>query len=199
MKVLAAAAIAATTMVLAGCGGGDSGEEGAGSEASSPSASPSSEAPSDEPTESEEPEDPFAPNVGNRALQVGQARKGEEVVTTLLEVTPSYESSPETMRFAEAGMEWLAIRVRTCVRRNATHQNTSASTPQWAAVMKGGTEYRSDSYFSDWPTPAYPDTVVVQPGRCVEGWMALEVPKGSKPRYLAWRPDYLSTVAEWRL
>ncbi|WP_156045294.1 hypothetical protein [Herbidospora cretacea] len=46
--------------------------------------------------------------------------------------------------------------------------------------------------------PLYPDDSnrMAKVGRCVKGWIPFEVPKGDKPKYIAYDPS-TSSALEW--
>lgn len=147
---------------------------------------------SDEP--SEDP-DPFSPNVGDRALKVGQTREGRAVATTLHEVKIPFPVSD--YRVPAAGNIWVGLRVEQCPSRDATGQDYSTYEGDFSLVTpKGGEIPGGGSSWLDWPTPRFPTNVTLTPGRCVKGWMALEAPRGMRISSILWRPGGITT-AEW--
>lgn len=152
-------------------------------------------------SESDEPEpaqaDPFAPNIGDRSLKVGQPRKGRAIRTTLEDVRYPY---PQTAsRVPDEGNVWLGLRIEQCLADDEEVDTADVTTynGEWAALTTQGTEYAgSGSSWSDWPSPKFPETVGLIAGRCNSGWLALEVPDGTKISSIMWRPQGQPT-AEW--
>ncbi|WP_183092936.1 hypothetical protein [Nocardioides stalactiti] len=140
-------------------------------------------------------EDPFAPNVGERALKVGQTRVGQSIETTLEEVKIPYP--PAQYREPQAGNVFLGLRIEQCLAEDGPNDIFSTSAHDWSAVAPDGSEYKdSGSSWNDWPTPRFSEYVTMIPGRCIKGWIAYEVPQGAKIASLLWRPDGVTT-AEW--
>lgn len=139
--------------------------------------------------------DPFAPNLGDRALQVGETRKGKQVETTLKAV--KYPYPPGQYRRPEKGNSFLGLRIEQCLHAGVTDQGDSTYNGEWAAVTESGEEYGGDGLsWNDWPSPKFPEATGLIPGRCLKGWIALQVPKGTKFQTVIWRSDGTPT-AEW--
>jgi hypothetical protein len=183
MKRLGIAAV--VVLMVAGCGGGGGGER----DQPEPKGSPSAEA--------SETADPFAYNVGDLALKVGETRKGSEVTTTLEKVEHPYP--PGEYREPEAGNEFVGLRLKQCIIDKPSEATESTYNGDWSAVTPDGEEYSGNgSSWDDWPSPKFPELVEMIPGRCLKGWIALEVPEGTKFDRLIYRPGG-TPVAEWLL
>lgn len=186
---------ASIALVVAGCGG-DTKPSAAEETSESPSVSTSVEAtPSESPTP-EEKVDPYAPNIGDRALNVGEPRRGKGVITTVLEVKQPYP--PALYREPNPGKVWLGIRAKTCVKSNQT-QTLQVFWGEWAAVDGNfGTYPGSSTSWDDFPVPQYPSYGEVNPGECVQGWLLVDLPRGKKVKKIVYRPGG-QTIAEWTL
>lgn len=139
------------------------------------------------------------PNLGDDALRVGQPRKGSLITTTLREVR--IPMPPAEYREPAAGKVYLGLKLKQCLSKDASAASEeeiySSYTGEFAAVTPGGDEYAGgNSSWNDWPEPKFPETVTLVPGRCVQGWMAFEVPAKIKIASILWRPGG-TTVAEW--
>lgn len=185
---------ASITVVVAGCG--DNAKPSAtGTTSEYPSVSNSAEATPEEPTPTEKV-DPYAPNIGDRALKVGQPRRGEGVITTVLEVRQPYP--PALYREPNPGKVWLGVRAKTCVKSNQT-ETAQVFWGDWAAVDRNfGTYPGSSTSWDDFPVPQYPSYGEVNPGECVQGWLLVDLPRGKKIKKIAYRPGG-QTIAEWTL
>lgn len=153
---------------------------------------------SEEPTSTASEEaDPFAPNLDDRALSVGEAREGQDVVTTLREV--EYPYPPAESRQPDEGNEFVGLHLEQCVREGVAEPGITTYNAEWSAVTAEGQEYAGNgSYWSDWPSPKFPESVGSVAGRCVEGWLVLQVPESTQIERLMWRPEATPT-AEWIL
>jgi hypothetical protein len=183
--------LAAATLVLAGCGGGDDSDDKKADPDKATTAKPT-------PTETV---DPFAANLGDRALSVGQTRDGQDVHTTLQKVKYPYPAEPDIYREPKKGNDFVGLRIEQCVDDDATVDESSPSTynGEFAAVTASGDEYAgSGEYWDDWPAPKFPESKGLVAGRCLKGWLALEVPKGTEFSTVIWRPEG-TPVAEWKL
>ncbi len=142
-----------------------------------------------------EPVDEFAANLGDRALKVGETRDGKDVHTTLHEV--KYPYPPAEYRRPDDGNVFLGLRIEQCLDSDATDPGQSTYNGEWAAVAKSGDEYGgSGMSWNDWPEPKFPETVGTIPGRCIKGWISLQVPKDTDFTSIIWRPEG-TPVAEW--
>lgn len=138
------------------------------------------------------------PNLDDNALRVGEARKGSLVTTTLREVR--IPMPPAEYREPATGKVYLGLRLKQCLTEDVPADEGeihSSYTGEFAAVTPAGDEYAGgNSSWNDWPEPKFPETVTLVPGRCVQGWMAFEVPAKIKIASIVWRPGG-TTVAEW--
>jgi hypothetical protein len=163
------------------------------SEASEPAASTLTA----EPTKESEPAQPAEPNVGEKALRVGDTREGTGFRTTLLEI--KYPYPPGQYREPQPGKQFLGLRLKQCMRTEAepSGEDYSTSGSDWYAATPNGEQYSGDgSSWNDWPSPKFPESVTLNPGDCLTGWIANEVPIGTKIVKIIWRPGG-ETTAEW--
>jgi hypothetical protein len=158
------------------------------------SAEPSQDAPSESLTS-------FEPNVGDRALRVGQTRQGKSAKMTLIEV--KYPYPPAEYQEPENGKQFVGLRVKQCVRADFSpadyegEEFYSSYNGDWYAATPDGNQFGgSGSSWDDWPSPKFPENVTMNAGDCLKGWLALEVPVGTKIKKFVWRPGG-STTAEW--
>ncbi|UUW92507.1 hypothetical protein [Pimelobacter simplex] len=198
-RAIAAAALL-TLGVLAGCGGDDGGDSDAKAvetvtATATVTVTPETfESAPDDSTSSAE-EDPYAPNVGDRALKVGETRVGQSIETTLEEMKIPYP--PGQYREPGPNNVFLGLRIEQCLAADAPTDIYSTYAHDWSAVAPSGSEYKdSGSSWNDWPTPRFSEYVTMIPGRCIKGWIAYEVPQGAKIASVLWRPDGVTT-AEW--
>lgn len=181
------------------CGSGEGASDAKATETVTVTASPSSViTASPDPTPSEEDE-PYAPNVGDRALTVGDTREGLSALTTLKAVR--YPYPPGEYREPEPGNVFLGLELEQCVKADVEVDSEyplySTYNGEWSAITPDGLEFGGDgSSWNDWPSPKFRESVTMSPGRCLKGWIALQVPKGTKITSLIWRPDGIET-AEW--
>lgn len=198
--------VVGTAMVLlvSGCGG-DSTD---GPEASTtvtvtadpePSESMSS-APS--PTEKLAETDPFAPNVGSRALRVGETREGEEVRTTVYEYKDSMEHPTNPYIEPGAGNRWVGVNAEQCARKSSSRAASVTGFSFAVADRAGGLYDTEGSSWDDWPPlPQFPFERKLQPGQCARGWMLMQVPARTKLISVQ-AGDFLGSgevVADWRI
>jgi hypothetical protein len=194
--VLPLTAIAVLTL---GCGDGDPGASEDPTATVTVTAEPDIESTeSDEPiVSSPEPTGPVEPNVGDSALYVGDTRQGASVSTTLFEV--KYPFPQKIYRDPEPGNVFFGIRLQQCLTKDETEEIYSSYNGEFAAVTPDGIEFSgSGSSWDDWPSPKFPESVTMVPGRCIKGWIATEVPRGTKVDSVLWRPGGVTT-AEWLL
>lgn len=180
--------------LLAGCGGGDA-EPAQPAETVTVFSDPSEAAT----PEAEAPTENFDPNVGDRALQVGQSRVGREVTTTLLEVRDPYPP-PDEFRLTDPSNRFVGLRLSQCVIEDPEtppNQIVSSYNGEFVAVTKQGSEYPgSGSSYNDFPLPKFPESATITPGSCVKGWMAVELPGEVQYDKFVWRSAG-ETLAEW--
>lgn len=186
--------LAALLLFTASCSSDDSSD-------SSPTQKPSPTKlfePEPEPTESV---DPFAANLGETALTIGDTRDGREVDTTLHEIQFPLVDPNNEYRVPAEGNDFLGLRITQCLDEKAKPTTDSPATAtyngDWSAVARSGVEYSGDgSSWDDWPSPKFPEFQGMIPGRCMKGWIQLEVPKGLRFTSILWRPEGTPT-AEW--
>ncbi|WKN47109.1 hypothetical protein [Nocardioides sp. Arc9.136] len=192
-KLLASTMLAA--VALTACGGSDSYTESSGT-ATSPA---SSEPPAPESQAASPTREPFAPDTGEYALEVGETRRGSVMSTTVLEIRDPYP--PEYGSQPEPGARFIGVRLRTCVDKGAVLDDfgvQSAYADDFVVADARNNTWPSVGLsMSDFPLPRYPDLRELGPGDCVKGWLALQTPTKVKPVLLQYVPagDH---VADWR-
>lgn len=180
----------ALLLLVAGCAG-EPGEPGEPRAEATETTAPVSESESPEPDSAQ----PFAPNLGDTALRIGETREGSEVHTTLHEI--KYPYPPGRYREPEEGYDFVGLRLEQCLSSEAAEPLQSTYDGEWSAVVESGEEYGGTGLsWSDWPEPKFPEIVQAIPGRCLKGWIALQVPRGTEIETLLWRPGGIP-VAEW--
>jgi hypothetical protein len=185
-------------LLLAGCGGSsDAAQE---PESTQPKPSASSVPPSTiEATTALPTPTPAArtdPNVGDRALRIGETRQGSDFRTRLVKYR--YPYPPVQYREASAHKQYFGLFIRECLRPQSKPTDDSYSTynGEWYIVSPTGAQVTSSSSYDDWPQPKFPENVTMAPGDCLIGWLTVEVPIGMKVAKIVYRPGG-ETVAEW--
>lgn len=138
---------------------------------------------------------------GALGLELGDTQDGSLFDTTLLEVKfpypPADSRTPDDPKNV-----WLGLLVEQCMDKGVKadpDDDTQLTTgnSDWAAIVTDGYEYAgTGSSWSDWPSPKFPETERMIPGRCSKGWIALEVPKTAKIKAIQYRP-WDESVSEW--
>jgi hypothetical protein len=191
---------ASCAVVLVGCGDSDAGstETETVSITTTVTATPGSfeSEPAEAPSSSE---DPYAPNIGDRALTIGDTRVGQAIKTTLKSVR--YPYPPDYAREPDAGNDFVGLELEQCYNKDADvdpqYPDTTTYNGDWVVLDPKGYEYGGDgSSWNDWPAPKFPEAVTMNPGRCYKGWISLQAPKGTKIVSVIWRPGG-SETAEW--
>jgi hypothetical protein len=188
---------ATALLLLTGCGGGEA----------APNAQPTvTVTVTPTPLEATELSDPtpsagsFEPNVGERALKIGEPRQGSAVRTTLREVRFPYP--PGQYREPEQGQQFVGLRIEQCLAKTAEATDDYGDPIQstypgdWYVGTPNGNQLTGGGEWTDWPQPKFPTLVSMNPGECLKGWITLEVPVGTKIAKLIWRPGG-TTTAEW--
>ncbi len=187
--------IAPSLLLLVACGGGDA-EPAEPAQTVTVFSDPSAAA-----TPKQDEPSNFDPNVGDRALEIGQSRVGREVTTTLLEVRDPYPP-PDEFRLSDPDNRFVGLRLSQCVIKNPEtppNQILSSYNGEFSAVTAQGNEYPGDgSSYSDFPLPKFPESITITPGTCVKGWMAFELPGGVRYNKIVWR-SVGETLAEWNI
>ena len=143
-------------------------------------------------------EDLFAPNVGDRALRIGDPRKGRSFTTTLQEVRLPYPPAPELFREPQNGFIFVGFRVRQCYDGEPADAdfNISSSVVDWFVGTPAKNQVQGNTGWTDWPQPRFPENVTLNPGDCLKGWITAEVPANTRLEKVIYRPGG-QTVAEW--
>lgn len=141
---------------------------------------------------------PNEPNVGARALDVGQWREGTGARTLVSSIKQPSEVTPPSYLQGEGDAEGALLRVKVCVRKSY-NKPMPVSSYDFFLYDKAGGEYTvGGSSWDEWPPgPQLPSDTKVAAGRCVTGWVLF--PMQETTRIV--RASYGSgadAVAEWR-
>jgi len=179
-------------LAVAACGGG--GQSGAAAPGPTVVTTTASIAPTPTPS-------PFAPNVGDRALKVGQWREGEVVRTLVKSFTQTSDASPPSFLVGESEAEGALAEIKMCVRKTATEPLKGQVYGLFNVYDKSGGQYsQASSSWDEWPPrPQWPNDVNLSPGRCVTGWILFSVPKSVRIAYVANDGDGSAASAEWKV
>jgi hypothetical protein len=141
------------------------------------------------------------PNFGKRALRIGQPREGRSITTTVEQIR--YPYPPAQYRDPAPGHQFVGLLVKQCLHKDAPRVDEygdptySTYNGEFAAVSPNGTpQAGSGDSWNDWPTPKFPESVTMDPGDCLHGWLTLKVKTGMKITKIVRRPGG-ETVAEW--
>lgn len=190
---------ASTILLLGGCAGGSGDPAAAPTATVTVTETVSPIEPEPESSPSEGGDDAYAPNIGERALRVGDTRSGKAVRTTLKSVR--YPYPPDYAREPNDGNKFVGLELEQCFAKDADvdpqFPNTTTYNGEWVVLNPRGFEYGGDgSSWNDWPAPKFPESVTMNPGRCYKGWISLQVPKGTRIASVVWRPGG-TEIAEW--
>ncbi|WP_418062486.1 hypothetical protein [Pimelobacter simplex] len=155
------------------------------------------------PTDPTDPADPAAsalePNVGDRALRVGQWREGLALRTRVVEVRqPTAAAQPDYLRDLPDA-SGAAVLVRSCLRKGEAP--LWVTTSDFVARDKSGGVYESaSSSWEEWPPrPQYPFERELRAGQCLQGWVLLSAPNGTRISSIELTSDDGTVSAEWRV
>jgi hypothetical protein len=168
---------------------------------SAPSASVTTTLEATTPTQSTTETGPSAavePNVGDRALRIGQTREGSLITTRL--IAYRYPYPPGQYNEPTSGNQWFGLRVRQCLRDSAPPDQgpyMATSHDEWFITAPRGAQFSGGLSDMHWPTPRFPEYAGMNPGECLIGWMVVEVPTGMKVERIVYRPLGSPAVAEW--
>jgi hypothetical protein len=192
--------IGTAALALTGCAGGD----GADSSQPSPTvtvtvtttATPSETA---TPTRSE-PTGAAEPNIGDRALTVGDWREGTGLRSRVVEVRPADPGlRPTYLRGSSDGIG-ITLKVRSCSRKSIPKPNPVSAYDYSAQDAAGGLYEVSGSSWGEWPPlPQYPTEHKLPAGECVEGWILLSAPAGTAPEVVSLSDGQGGSVADWKV
>lgn len=214
MRTTTRAALTTLTLALAaalaGCGGsgdGNSGSSADGAASGEPTATvtvtetvtatPSpeaSETPSEEATPTAQ-----EPNVGDRALKIGQWREGTQVRTRVVEFfQPSDAPKPSYLQGDDG--DGAVARIEMCTREGAKPTEGDIYGLFMAYDNSGGQYTQSSSTWGEWPPlPQLPDTVSIAPGKCLSGWVLISAPKATKLVTFDMSDGEGGSIAEWKV
>lgn len=196
------AVVSTAVLVLTGCGGGNS------EDSSEPSptvtvtvtATPTAAPPETGTPTPSGPTTAAEPNVGDRALTVGQWREGTGLRSRVIEVRPADPGlRPSYLRGSSDGVG-ITLKVRSCSRKSVSKPNGVSAYDYSAQDASGGLYEVSGSSWGDWPPlPQYPIERKVQAGECVEGWILLSAPAGTVPKVVSLTDGRGGSVSDWEV
>jgi hypothetical protein len=142
---------------------------------------------------------PFAPNVGPRALTIGQTRQGSGFETTVYAVN-QHPTPPSYMDPPGASLHWVTVRAKQCARP-AQKQPVEIDWTQYVLEDNSDGQYEANgSSWNDWPPlPQYPRGRKISRGACGVGWMLFSVPNGTKVTRVALSDGAGGLAAEWEI
>lgn len=205
LTTIALAAISAG--VLTGCGGGD-GDAGAGSPTATVTVTETVTA---EPTSSEPAEATGAPsaddsatgqepNVGERALEVGQWREGTNLRTRIVEFFQPANAPKPSYLADDTHSDGAIARVEMCLRAGGEPATGGIYDLFMAYDASGGQYSRSSSTWGEWPPlPQLPSEVSIAPGKCLSGWVLLSAPKNTRLVSVDMSDGEGGSIAEWKV
>lgn len=139
------------------------------------------------------------PSIGGSALAIGETRDGMDVDTTLIRLTDNARHPSNPYIAPEAGLRWLVIDVKQCLREGAKPTIVGAYNFQ-AVDDEGGAYDPSGSSWDDWPPlPQFPSEATLQPGECATGSVLLNLREAARITKIR-LGDFLSSgsvSAEW--
>lgn len=152
---------------------------------STASASPSSKASSVE------------PNVGSRALKLGQWREGSGVRSKVISFTQASDTNPPSYLSGDSSAEGALVKLTLCERPSET-KPAPISAYDWYAYDSSGGEYTvAGSSWDEWPPlPHFTYESKLRPGTCAGGWMLFNVPKSVKITKVSYGSG-ADAAAEW--
>lgn len=160
--------------------------------------------PSTEPSETETPSEtasasPQDPNVGDRALRVGQWREGVSVRTRVAEFfQPANAPKPSYLTGSDG--DGAVARVEMCTRAGAEPTKGDIYDLFMAYDANGGQYTRSGSSWGEWPPlPQLPVEASIAPGKCLSGWVLLSAPKDTKIVSVDMSDGEGGSIAEWKV
>ena len=200
-----AIAALALSVLVTGCSGSDDGktaEEPTSTvtvtETVTADATPS-ETPSETPTD-EASASPQEPNVGDRALKVGQWREGTQVRTRVTEFFQPANAPKPSYLAGDTDGDGAIARVEMCTREDAKPTKGDIYDLFLAYDASGGQYTQSSSTWGEWPPlPQLPDTVSIAPGKCLSGWVLVSAPRDTKLVTFDMSDGEGGSIAEWRV
>ena len=187
---------ALVSLALTGCGGGDADGGDAGS-TSVPTATVTvtetvTAAPSQSPASN-------APNVGDRALRVGQWREGSGFRSRVAEFVQPVDAALPSYLVGDSSAEGAVARVELCVRRSEPESLSGSVWDLFGAHDEAGGQYtRAGSSWDAWPPlPQFPAELNLAPGKCANGWILFNTPPDTTITTVT-LDDGDETAAEWQ-
>ena len=156
--------------------------------------------PTPEPVIDDVPTEPAPANIGDDALNVGEWREGIGLRSRVIEVRQPGDPGIPTYLADDDTAQGAVAKVRQCARDDAP--NSFALNPyfEWTAQDESGGTYEvAGSSWEVWPPlPQYPTSEhVIQPGKCIEGWLLFAMPRDGKAASIALGDGAGTLNAEW--
>ena len=138
------------------------------------------------------------PNVDENALQIGEWREGVGLRTRVMEVRQAAKSTRPSYLQDDTTSSGAVVLVRSCARDTNTDPAV-VSGFNWSGTSNGALFDTSGSSWDEWPPrPQYPlSDYSLRPGKCVEGWILLSVPDGTKVDTVTLGDGSGGAAAEW--
>lgn len=192
---------------LTGCGG-SGGDAGAGSptatvtvtETVTADPSPSETAEGAETPSAEASPTAQEPNVGDRALKVGQWREGIDIRTRVVEVFQPANAPKPSYLAGDTDGDGAVAKVEMCVRTGGEPAKGEIYDLFMAYDASGGRYTRSGSSWEEWPPlPQLPIDISIAPGKCLSGWVLLSAPQNTKLVTVDMSDGEGGSIAEWKV
>lgn len=141
------------------------------------------------------------PSVGDRALDLGQTRHGEEIETTVIKVNDNWTKgarNQEVILDEENADRWFAVFARRCTVGDLSQPIEILPQDFSVGTSSGAIIETPSSYDENFPSPRFPDTKI-RTG-CREGWINFALEEGVEVDRV-YATDFLNSdepFAEWR-
>lgn len=134
------------------------------------------------------------PNVGDRALKVGETRHGTAVEETVLEVQDPYP--PNSYATPGPGKRWYGFRVKEC-QTAASADPIPVAWGDWAVVDSTDAVYKAGiAWDESFPSPQFPSNGYLTLHECLQGWVLVDLPSSVQPTAVVFQPGG-QRLAEW--
>lgn len=140
------------------------------------------------------------PNVGDRALKVGQWREGTNIRTRVTEfLQPAIAPKPSYLAGDTDGDGAIA-KIEMCVRPGGEPVKGDIYDLFLAYDAGGGQYTQSSSTWGEWPPlPQLPSEVSIAPGKCLAGWVLVSAPRNTKLVTFDMSDGEGGSIAEWKV
>lgn len=203
---LTSAALAVFSVgTLTACGGGNGDSEAGAPTATvtvteTVTATPTAEAETSETPTAEASPTAQEPNVGDRALKLGQWREGTNLRTRVVEFFQPANAPKPSYLAGDADGDGAVARVEMCVRAGGEPAKGEIFDLFMAYDAAGGQYTRSGSSWGEWPPlPQLPIDITISPGKCLSGWVLLSAPKNTKIVTVDLNDGEGGSIAEWKV